>query len=497
MPDLTAIFQHAPSPSAPTRREWEPGRQPDAVYASELAPYRDACRRWLVGRLARESTWIAGRQRAWRSEGRDRYFYWSSLFGTHTFFMTFLPLFFFLGYPLKGRGLLHVVGLGIYVSCVAKDFACTPRPYSPPVTRLTISTHHHEYGFPSSHSTNSVSMALYLGAWLYEARARVGLPLVYAGWAFLGVYAASVVGGRVYTGMHSIADIVGGSLMGVACWLVWVLVGDASEAWVDSGSVLVPIITIPLTLALVHIHPEPVDDCPCFEDAIAILSVILGSFLGHWYLATHAHAAAYSRPLFVDGVVVGLVVLAAKVALGIATMFAWRLVMKATLLRVLPPVFRVVSGVFHVELPTRRHYTAATDYADVPLMPMRPIPSFIALHEASTETSTPSSSSPETLSPAAALSPSASPHAARSPSPLAIPAPADGLRRRRADGRAGAGLGADTDKPSVRRGRKPQRERYDAEVLTKFGVYTGMGVLATTILPFVFERLERGLPRWA
>ena len=41
-------------------------------------------------------------------------------------------------------------------------------------------------------------------------------------------------------------------------------------------------VVIPFTLALVHYHPEPVDDCPCFEDAIAVLSGIMGSYIGHW-----------------------------------------------------------------------------------------------------------------------------------------------------------------------------------------------------------------------
>lgn len=45
---------------------------------------------------------------------------------------------------------------------------------------------------------------------------------------------------------------------------------------------VVPLITVPVALSLVHYHPEPVDDCPCFEDAIAILAVILGGFVGHW-----------------------------------------------------------------------------------------------------------------------------------------------------------------------------------------------------------------------
>jgi len=35
----------------------------------------------------------------------------------------------------------------------------------------------------------------------------------------------------------------------------------------------------------VHFHPQPVDDCPCFEDAIAFVSVILGGFVARWHTA--------------------------------------------------------------------------------------------------------------------------------------------------------------------------------------------------------------------
>jgi hypothetical protein len=55
-------------------------------------------------------------------------------------------------------------------------------------------------------------------------------------------------------------------------------------------------IMIPLTLGLVHYHPEPIEDCPCFEDAIAMLSVILGIFIGHWYAANH-YAGVYPADL--------------------------------------------------------------------------------------------------------------------------------------------------------------------------------------------------------
>ena len=35
---------------------------------------------------------------------------------------------------------------------------------------------------------------------------------------------------------------------------------------------------------MVHRHPQPVDDCPCFEDAIAFVSVVMGEFVVRWYM---------------------------------------------------------------------------------------------------------------------------------------------------------------------------------------------------------------------
>lgn len=51
----------------------------------------------------------------------------------------------------------------------------------------------------------------------------------------------------------------------------------------DRQCLLVPSVLVPLCLLLVHYHPQPVDDCPCFEDAIAFVSVILGAYLARWH----------------------------------------------------------------------------------------------------------------------------------------------------------------------------------------------------------------------
>lgn len=58
--------------------------------------------------------------------------------------------------------------------------------------------------------------------------------------------------------------------------------GQKIEEWLQHGGWEVPLTLIPLTLLAVHKHPQPVDDCPCFEDAIAILSVLMGVLLSRW-----------------------------------------------------------------------------------------------------------------------------------------------------------------------------------------------------------------------
>jgi len=59
------------------------------------------------------------------------------LLQTHTFFIIFLPAFFFFGFEEQGRGLLFMLCIGVYVSSFMKDLVCAPRPFSPPVTRLS------------------------------------------------------------------------------------------------------------------------------------------------------------------------------------------------------------------------------------------------------------------------------------------------------------------------------------------------------------------------
>jgi hypothetical protein len=85
----------------------------------------------------------------------------------------------------------------------------------------------------------------------------------------------------------------------------------------------VPLITIPVTLACVHFHPNPVDPCPCFEDAIAIMSVMLGGILSvwreHWSGDGVPRALQYS--IFSHGHVVGVLFGIERVVIGMSPLF--------------------------------------------------------------------------------------------------------------------------------------------------------------------------------
>ncbi|KAF8217626.1 PAP2 superfamily-domain-containing protein [Mycena galopus ATCC 62051] len=454
--------------------------------------------------------------------------------------MTFLPMLFFFGYPELGRGLIVVLCLGIYFTSVIKDLFCSPRPFAPPVTRLTIGTHHLEYGMPSTHSANAVSLALFFWAYIHElafpppsALPSLSLPAYAALTTGLAVYATSIVFGRLYTAMHSFSDCAVGVFIGAVLWLAHTSfpgipvsltvplpsflvtafslpsnliytttllrgwgAGALLDAWVlhTPSSLRVPFTLIPLALLAVNQHPQPVDDCPCFEDAIALGSVVLGMFVGRWGAVrwgAHVPGAGVMMPgsgwvFDVDGwtpverdwsaVGIWWAAAIAKMAFGILVIFAWRLVAKAALHRALPPTFRFLATL--MRLPNRRFYTPATDYTSVPPVgALRPIPSVIDLTStAGVEVGGIGSGS------------------GSGGATLLNGNGKGGLLRRRVETVEAARGVEESDAALDDEGREVKH--YDADVLTKLIVYVGIAVLACEVMPVLFETVGWGVRSW-
>ena len=468
-----------------------PGRLARDVYEATLPKWRASVRRRLVAAVEVESKVIARMQvcstriflsvviytfqKLIRTPWLDAYFVYTSSLGTHTFFMVMLPAFFFFGGNELGRGcvaiftqpnccltsrrLLTVLALGVYCASVVKDLFCSPRPFAPPVTRLSalisispvsylltlhaaIGLHHLEYGFPSTHSTNSVSIALFFFAQVYDltypplsSSEAVFTPLVFSILSgILAIYAFSIVFGRLYTAMHSFTDCVMGVLLGGGIWwgysnwsgvavtistssFIYPLaelvqgavavddntatfflfsglgLGHSLETWVQTAGWQVPLTLIPICMLAVNQHPQPVDDCPCFEDAIAFASVVLGALVSRWgvsYFYERPHGFSSGRirdvvlmpgsgwekvlheaspighywqrlpQLTMTDAILWWGTAAAKMVIGVLIIFVWRIAAKSVLHLILPPIFRGLSKIF--ELPNRRFYTPATEY---------------------------------------------------------------------------------------------------------------------------------------
>ncbi|KAF8461277.1 phosphatidic acid phosphatase type 2/haloperoxidase [Kalaharituber pfeilii] len=352
-------------------------------YKYRLPKWRYALRQKLLPLIRWETPYLAYVQEHVRTPALDTYFALSANLGTHTFFMAMLPTLFWFGYTAFGRGLVHILAAGVFFSGFLKDLLCLPRPLSPPLHRITMSgSAALEYGFPSTHSTNAVSVAFYaLAAIRSEPDMNPALRLTLQLLTWL--YTASIVLGRLYCGMHGFLDVIIGSILGALLGFVQWNWRREIDDWVYSGEWVVPLIVTGVILLLVRIHPEPADECPCFDDGVAFAGVVIGVDLGHWHFAHSRFAWSVPEPATVPFAYtqLGLMRTVLRVILGVVIVFSWRGVMKPTLHRILPPVFRLIEQI-GLSIP-RKDYKQASEYTTIPplhddtLPPLQQLPALI------------------------------------------------------------------------------------------------------------------------
>ena len=242
--------------------------------------------------------------------------------------------------------MVTILAAGVFLSGVLKDMWCLPRPLSPPLHRISMS--HStvlEYGFPSTHSTNAVSVAVYVLFLLsahkdtFDPSVRMTLQIV------TSLYATSIVLGRLYCGMHGFCDVIIGSILGALVAALQFRYGDAVDAFVYSGSFKVPLSGVLVVIMLIRLHPEPADDCPCFDDSVAFAGVVIGMLVGSWHYAQTGWA--WKEPSLAtvpfDYTTLGFPRVFARILLGTCLIVTWREAMKPTLLLTLPPVFRIIE----------------------------------------------------------------------------------------------------------------------------------------------------------
>jgi hypothetical protein len=255
-----------------------------------------------------------------------------------------------------------MLAAGIFVSGFLKDMVCLPRPLSPPLKRITMSgSAALEYGFPSSHSTNAVSVTIYLLTMLRNSQGEYHPKAYIALHCLAYLFAFSIIFGRLYCGMHGFLDVVIGSLMGWVLAVFQLAYGEMFDSWITSGQFANPLIVTLVILALIRIHPEPADDCPCFDDSVAFAAVVIGCQLGAWHYSGTSYSidTPIRSTVPFDLATIGFVKATARIILGVAVVFVWRATMKPALFRILPPVFRVLE---HAKLNLPRAFFLDASY---------------------------------------------------------------------------------------------------------------------------------------
>ncbi|KAF9891843.1 hypothetical protein FE257_003328 [Aspergillus nanangensis] len=346
-------------------------------YRNQLPSWRYWPRQQLLPLIRYETPYLAWCQEKVRTPALDSFFAFTANLGTHTFFMVFLPILFWCGHTNLGRAMVDILATGVFVSGFIKDLLCLPRPLSPPLQRITMSgSAALEYGFPSTHSTNAVSVAVYGLALLNAPDSTLNPQLNIALQGITYFYVASIVLGRLYCGMHGFFDCIIGCALGTLLALVQYTFDAEIHEFADSANALQVAFFVVIVLICVRIHPEPADDCPCFDDSVAFAAVLLGTQVGYWHVALRSAEGDYRGHLPNGLADMGILKTTLRLVFGVLLLFAWRGMSKPFLLRVLPPVFRGLEKVGLI-LP-RRFFTNASQYTKVPahLKDKEVLPSF-------------------------------------------------------------------------------------------------------------------------
>uniref|UniRef100_A0A8I3P2F1 Sphingosine-1-phosphate phosphatase 2 n=1 Tax=Canis lupus familiaris TaxID=9615 RepID=A0A8I3P2F1_CANLF len=274
------------------------------------------------------------------------YFYYylfrfSAALGQEVFYITFLPFTHWNIDPFLSRRLIIVWVLVMYIGQVAKDILKWPRPLSPPVVKLEKRVIA-EYGMPSTHAMAATVISFTL---LISTRDRYQYPFV-LGLLMAVLFSTLVCLSRLYTGMHTVLDVLGG----IAATAV--LLALTYPAWslidrLDSASPVFPVCAAVVPFLLCYHYPAPDFYSPTRADTTTILAagagVTIGSWINHFFqLAAGPPGPPPPAAPAPAPAAAGLALSLTKFAVGIALVLAVRRLVQALSLQVLCSWFRVV-----------------------------------------------------------------------------------------------------------------------------------------------------------
>ncbi|CAI4034293.1 hypothetical protein SMKI_10G0800 [Saccharomyces mikatae IFO 1815] len=260
----------------------DPGNHPSEHFRTRMSKFRFTIREKLLVFTNNQSFTLCRWQKRYRSTFNDLYFTYTSLMGSHTFYVLCLPMPVWFGYFETTKDLVYILGYSIYLSGFFKDYWCLPRPRAPPLHRITLSEYTtKEYGAPSSHTANAtgVSLLFLYNIWRMQ-ESSVVLQLMLS--CVVVFYYITLVFGRIYCGMHGLLDLASGGLIGIVCFIVRMhFKYKFSNLYIEEYWWF-PLFSVGWGLLLLFEHVKPIDECPCFQDSVAFMGVVSGIECCDW-----------------------------------------------------------------------------------------------------------------------------------------------------------------------------------------------------------------------
>ncbi|XP_033486810.2 sphingosine-1-phosphate phosphatase 2 isoform X1 [Epinephelus lanceolatus] len=196
--------------------------------------------------------------------------------GHEIFYITCLPCIHWNLDPFLCRRLVNMWTLVMYIGQLMKDVLKLPRPLSPPVVKLEMRVDA-EYGLPSTHAMAATAISFTV---LLSAQSRIQFQFE-VGLLIALTLSSLVCLSRLYTGMHSVLDVICGALISAIILFLTYPYWETFDNFQLRSSIS-PVVALSLLLFLSYTYPELDHYSPTRGDTTTILGVGAGCSVGYW-----------------------------------------------------------------------------------------------------------------------------------------------------------------------------------------------------------------------
>lgn len=265
-------------------------------------------------------------------------FRFAAALGQEVFYITFLPFTLWNIDPFIARRLIIVWCIVMYMGQASKDLLKWPRPSCPPVVKLETRVEA-EYGMPSTHAIAATAISF---TFLLAALERYQFPFV------LGFVAALFLStlvslSRLYTGMHTVLDVICGALIALVFIAVTFPLWDSIDHLVLTNP-LCPVSAVIAGFLLSYNYPKLDHYSTTRADTTVILGVGAGTCVGVWIIdllgLTYVPSGVF--PLSIPPITYPLLLkLLLRFVLGVTLLLITRYVAKTLSLKALGSWYKV------------------------------------------------------------------------------------------------------------------------------------------------------------